>query len=217
MVTVKPMSLNFGQSDIGVPSGSQTVTITNSGGTAAQLNLSVEGPFWQGNTCAATLPAGASCTARVVFRLIEGGSRSAVLNIGSSLPQVLLSGVGLDRPRSGQLQTNDAADRLEWFYEPHVAAREFVEFRLCPGIGVTWRKGLVLHSGNSILVDIAIQNDDRKCTSKNVSLALLSGGLPVELWKAKTFGISKRVAAMPLSKFMPLRSGSRLTIRWLKD
>ena len=216
-ITLSPLSIDFGEQAIDMPSAARTATITNVGGTPGTINLSVPDPFWQRNTCGATLAPGASCTVSVAFTPIEPGSRSAVLTLGTALPQLIVSGVGFDPPRSGSLRTEDSTDRLDWVYEPGVAARDSVTFRICLPPQLDWSKSLRVLNGNAVLVNIGVQGKNSACVSQTVPVTALSGGQTIELWKAKFLGIPVRVRHGALSEFMPLRSSSRLTFTWQKD
>jgi hypothetical protein len=99
-LNVNPAQLVFPIIAPGQSSPSQTVTLTNTGGSAANsLTLSATPPFsLTQNTCAATLAAGASCSAAVIFSPSLNGPYIGTLTIASpSLPAsaiVPLSGTG---------------------------------------------------------------------------------------------------------------------------
>jgi hypothetical protein len=102
-VGLSPGSLTFALRLVGTPSASEPVTLTNTG--TGVLNLSSisitgtnSGDFSQTNTCAASVPAGGSCTISVTFDPSQIGTRVATLNVtdnASGSPQsVSLSGGG---------------------------------------------------------------------------------------------------------------------------
>lgn len=100
--TAQPSQLTFGSVQTGTTSASQTLTITNSGGAAlAGVELSLAGDFaLAGNTCPATLAAGASCTTGIVFRPSATGNETSTLTLTSTsagtTPAVIpLSGTGI--------------------------------------------------------------------------------------------------------------------------
>jgi len=97
-----PAQLTFPAVGVGLSSAALPVTINNGANSAVSaLTLAVSGPFaLTQNTCAASLAAGASCTAAVVFQPITSGPATAVLTVSSSSVaspvSVALSGVGFD-------------------------------------------------------------------------------------------------------------------------
>jgi hypothetical protein len=101
-----PISLSFGNQQVGTASAVQMVTLTNS--TTELLTISgitVLGAnaedFAQTNTCGGSVGAGGSCTISVTFAPAATGSRSAGISItddASSSPQrIALSGAGAAR------------------------------------------------------------------------------------------------------------------------
>jgi Abnormal spindle-like microcephaly-assoc'd, ASPM-SPD-2-Hydin/PQQ-like domain len=102
--TTSPGSLSWAAVAIGSKGGQKVATLTNSSAAAISINgISISG----GNladftvfskTCGATLAAGASCTANIVFGPTGTGTRTAILNFNdsdSNSPQtVALSGLG---------------------------------------------------------------------------------------------------------------------------
>ena len=94
-----PASLSFPGTIQGNSSATQSVTITNSGTSAATVSgVSVSGPFSQTNNCS-SLAVGASCTATVTFTPTAGGTASGTLtvtsNANNSPTTVGLSGSGI--------------------------------------------------------------------------------------------------------------------------
>lgn len=99
-LSVQPAQLNFSVVAPGQSSPVQTVTVTNTGKvTVNSLALLATAPFaLANNTCAASLAAGASCTAGVVFSPTVNGTFTGTLTVTSSLQSapttVPLSGTG---------------------------------------------------------------------------------------------------------------------------
>lgn len=96
-LTTNPASLSFSGTTVGTASASQTVTITNAGGSAASISgITASGDFSQTNNCGASLASGASCTAAVTFTPTATGSRTGTLAVaGASAASVALSGTGV--------------------------------------------------------------------------------------------------------------------------
>ncbi len=101
--TFDSTSLSFANQPLGVPSGVQTVHLTNSGDASLTgIAISVGGTnsveFSQTNTCGSTIVAGSSCTVSVTFTPNAIGAQSATVSIADSAlgsPQsVALGGVG---------------------------------------------------------------------------------------------------------------------------
>ena len=93
-----PSSLTFASTTVGATSGSQTVTVTNSGTASAAVSaVSASGDFGQSNTCV-SLGAGGTCTVTVTFTPTTTGSRTGSLTITSNASNspttVALSGTG---------------------------------------------------------------------------------------------------------------------------
>ena len=98
-LAASPTSVSFGSTGVGSTSAAQTVTVTNTGGSTANLSgVGVAGDFADTTTCGATLAAGASCTASVTFRPTAAGARTGTLTVASDASNpslaVALSGTG---------------------------------------------------------------------------------------------------------------------------
>jgi len=99
-LSVTPTALSFSVVIVGQSSAAQTVTIANTGSSAATaLTLAVFAPFsLVQDTCTATLAAGANCSVGVVFTPTIGGAATSVLSIASTsvaIPSsVALGGTG---------------------------------------------------------------------------------------------------------------------------
>lgn len=106
-----PPTLAFGSVTSGTTGGKQTVTVSNSGGTAATgIALAGSNPaefVVSANTCAASLGAGASCTLDLAYAPSAPGADSAALTInysgGSAV--VTLTGTGSTAPVANLLAT----------------------------------------------------------------------------------------------------------------
>jgi len=106
-VTLTPVSVAFGNQAVNTTSGTQTVTLTNSGAaaltiTGIALTGTNPGSFAQTNNCAATVAAGASCNIAITFAPTKVASYSAALavtdNASGSPHTVALSGSGTAAP-----------------------------------------------------------------------------------------------------------------------
>ena len=100
---VSPSSLAFGNQQLGTSSGSQSITLTNTGNAALSVsNISISGAnagdFAQTNNCGSSVAAGSNCAVGVTFAPTAAGSRVATLSVADSAagsPQVVaLSGSG---------------------------------------------------------------------------------------------------------------------------
>ena len=97
---VEPNSIGFGSRVIGSQSPSQSVTITNIGGSVATLDLaSLNVDYLIASTnCGGTLASQASCTASLAFRPVGFGTRFGNLvisgNATNSPSLVVLTGTG---------------------------------------------------------------------------------------------------------------------------
>jgi hypothetical protein len=98
-LSASPSSVSFGSVPVGSTSGTQTVTVSNPGSSAASVSsVAVTGPFSQTNTCGTSIAAGGSCTVSVKFAPTVAGAASGTLSVSSSAPgsplTVALSGTG---------------------------------------------------------------------------------------------------------------------------
>ena len=103
--SLSPTSLSFGSVTLG-NTASQTVTLTNNGGSALNISaISSNGDFTNHNNCPSSLAAGGSCSLTVTFTPTVLGSRTGTLSISddasSSPQQVALSGTGVNTPVPG--------------------------------------------------------------------------------------------------------------------
>ncbi|HEY0785409.1 MAG TPA: choice-of-anchor D domain-containing protein [Acidobacteriaceae bacterium] len=103
-ITMSPGSLVFGATVVGGMSAAQTITVTNTGGAAAQLQApGTSGDFAVSTTnCGATLAAGASCTAGITFKPTAVGARTGLVSVAGSFvgspSTAQLSGTGAAAP-----------------------------------------------------------------------------------------------------------------------
>jgi hypothetical protein len=101
--------LNFGNVIVGTTSGSQTLTLSNTGtASVTGIGLTFTGPFSRsGGSCGTTLTAGANCTINVVFQPTVVGPASGSLTIASNVAvagsPVSLSGTGVAAVTSATL------------------------------------------------------------------------------------------------------------------
>jgi hypothetical protein len=100
-VTATPPTISFPSAAANATNGpTVVVTIANPTGAAVAIPLSTAGPdgaqfVIQSTTCAATLAAGANCTATLRFAPTSINTKSGVFNVGAPiLAQVTLSGTG---------------------------------------------------------------------------------------------------------------------------
>jgi hypothetical protein len=84
VLNAAPASLSFAGTVVGSTAAAQTVTVTNSGTSAASVSgVSVTGDFSQTNTCT-SIAVGGSCTVAVKFTPTTGGTRSGTLTVTSN-------------------------------------------------------------------------------------------------------------------------------------
>jgi len=99
-LTATPTSLGFGSTNVGSATAAQSVTINNTGQTAAGVSgVSVNsGDYSQSNTCGTSIAAGGSCTVSVTFRPSASGTRTGILTVSSNATNpsftVSLTGMG---------------------------------------------------------------------------------------------------------------------------
>lgn len=99
-LSVSPIQLSFAATAVGQTSAPQSVTITNSAGTAANgLAVTVTGAFQIAqSTCSAGLGAGATCSVGIVFAPMQTGNLTGTLTVATRAPAtpfvVALSGTG---------------------------------------------------------------------------------------------------------------------------
>jgi parallel beta-helix repeat protein len=94
-----PASLSFAGTVVGSSSAAKTVTVTNSGTSAATVSgVTVTGDFSQTNNCS-SVATGSSCTVTVTFKPTASGTRTGTLtvtsNANNSPTTVSLTGSGI--------------------------------------------------------------------------------------------------------------------------
>jgi hypothetical protein len=99
ILSPNPSSLTFAGTIVGNASPTQTVTVTNSGTTAATVSsVAASGDYSQTNNCS-TLAVGASCTVTVKFTPTTSGTRTGAVtiagNANNSPTTVALTGSGI--------------------------------------------------------------------------------------------------------------------------
>ncbi|GIM89612.1 choice-of-anchor D domain-containing protein [Paractinoplanes toevensis] len=112
ILTASPSSLTFAGTVVGAASATQTVTISNSGTTAATISgVTATGDFTQTNNCS-SIAVGASCAVTVTFRPTTSGTRTGTLTAGSVTVALTGNGVGsttnvaAGRPATASSQVN---------------------------------------------------------------------------------------------------------------
>jgi len=84
VLSASPASLSFPSTLVGNTAASQTVTVTNSGTTAATVSsVAATGAFSQTNNCT-TIAVNGSCTVTVKFAPTAGGTNSGTLTVNSN-------------------------------------------------------------------------------------------------------------------------------------
>jgi bacillolysin len=192
----------------------------NGGGGAVQVTGGASCPWTAASSAgwirlSRTMGAGTGSVDYWVEANASAEPRSATLTVAGYTITITQAGRP-DRARGGELRTYDAADRLRWEYEPHVVAAGTVEFTICQAPALTWRKALVLVSGNFILLDSEVK-DRTKCTTRTLPINRITPRVEVKVYKAKFLGIATHVRTWPMSTFGAIHSGSRLTLHWLRD
>lgn len=98
--SVTPTSLSFGNETLGTTSAAKTITLSNTGTAALNLNSIVaSGDYSQTNNCPASMNAGTNCTIDVTFAPSNTGSRTGDITVNDTDPGFLqtvsLSGTGV--------------------------------------------------------------------------------------------------------------------------
>ncbi|GAA3192420.1 choice-of-anchor D domain-containing protein [Dactylosporangium siamense] len=111
VLSANPTSLTYASQALNTTSGSQAVTITNTGTAAATVSgVSVTGDYQQTNNCT-SIAVNASCVVNVSFRPTASGTRTGTLTVTSNAQNspttVALSGTGA----GGTTPTNLAAGK----------------------------------------------------------------------------------------------------------
>ena len=101
IATVTPTSLAFPAQEVGISSAARTLTLTNNGNAALNINtIQSTGDYAQTNTCPTAMAASSSCTISITFTPTAAGIRNGTLTINDNAlgtPQMVgLSGAGSD-------------------------------------------------------------------------------------------------------------------------
>ena len=112
---VSPSSLTFGNQNVGTTSGSQPVTLSNTGDAALTIaSIAPSANFGESDNCAGSVAVSGSCTINVTFTPTSGGPVSGALTItdnsngvAGSTQTVTLSGTGIN-PGAGLSATSEA-------------------------------------------------------------------------------------------------------------
>jgi Alpha-1,3-glucanase catalytic domain D1/Alpha-1,3-glucanase catalytic domain D2/F5/8 type C domain/Abnormal spindle-like microcephaly-assoc'd, ASPM-SPD-2-Hydin/HYDIN/CFA65/VesB-like, Ig-like domain/Cep192 domain 4 len=123
VLSASPASLSFPGTLVGSSAATQTVTVTNSGTTAASVSsVSVTGAFSQTNNCT-SIAVNGSCTVTVKFTPTAGGTSSGTLTVNSNANNnpltVGLSGSGISSTTNIALNRPATASSS---YETYVAS-----------------------------------------------------------------------------------------------
>jgi hypothetical protein len=95
IASVSPSSLSFGNQTLGKVSAAKTITLSNTGTAALNINsILASGDYSQTNSCPASLATGANCTINVTFFPSATGSRNGNVTINDTDPR-FLQGVSL--------------------------------------------------------------------------------------------------------------------------
>ncbi|MGD0179740.1 MAG: choice-of-anchor D domain-containing protein [Terriglobales bacterium] len=97
--TPSPSSLSFAGQLVGIPSASQTITITNDGAVNLQVSrVQTTGPFGENNSCSAPVQPQQRCTINVTFTPTATGAATGAVSItdnAANSPQTIpLKGTG---------------------------------------------------------------------------------------------------------------------------
>ena len=100
-VVLSPTGLIFGSVPLGSSSGTQSVTLTNTGNAALSItSVAASGDFSQTNDCGSSIAVAGSCVITVKFTPTAGGTRTGTITITDnaiySFQTVTLSGSGGD-------------------------------------------------------------------------------------------------------------------------
>jgi len=127
VVSVSPTSLSYGNQTVATTSAGQTVTVSNTGSSTANISSIVFTTGTQyaqsATTCGSTLAASATCTITITFTPTSTGSKTDTLTVNSDggNPTVALSGTGVNSctPLSlaatpGRPAIVNGIDALDW-------------------------------------------------------------------------------------------------------
>ncbi|HEY0758411.1 MAG TPA: choice-of-anchor D domain-containing protein [Acidisarcina sp.] len=106
---LSPSNLAFGSQQIGLPSASQSVTLTNSGdATLTGIKLKTDGDFSWTSNCGLALGGQAECTISVIYTPSHTGAATGTLTVTDALQaqKVPLTGAGTDSGGGGGTPTD---------------------------------------------------------------------------------------------------------------
>jgi hypothetical protein len=123
VVSIDPLSWNFGDQNVGITSAAKSFVLTNTGTSNLNIgDLAISGEFaLSGNTCnGATIPAAGTCTFGVTFSPtslgVKNGSVSIPSNASSSPNSVSLTGTGVtqvqEQIKNGGLNTYSGTSKI---------------------------------------------------------------------------------------------------------
>jgi hypothetical protein len=117
---------------------------------------------------------------------------------------------------SGQFETSDPVDLLEYRVVENVVSSAVVGFRLESGKRCHWGKTLIMPDGQGSQWPIHIDPSRGTFSDEDYLWAnQVHNGQSLELWKAGTFGIGYRV--LDIGSLGALKPGSLVVFTWLKD
>lgn len=117
---------------------------------------------------------------------------------------------------SGQFETSDPVDLLEYRIVEDAVPPDVVDFRLESGKRCHWGKTLVMPDGQGSQWDININPGAGTFSNQSGLWAnQVHNGQSLQLWKAGTFGIYYRV--LDIRDLGALKPGSLVVFTWLKD
>ncbi len=91
-VKLSTKSLGYGSVPVGTTTSAKTVTLTNSGSAALNLNsIIASGDYTQTNNCPASLNANSNCTINITFTPSATGARTGYLTFSDTDPSLLQS------------------------------------------------------------------------------------------------------------------------------
>ena len=173
-VAASVTTLAFANTTVGLPSGSQSVTLTNTGSTTLAINYTtVSNNDFRlvSTTCnaGASLPPGASCIATARFTPTAIGARGGLLKIGHNatpaITSIGLSGNGVASPQTTRQMVEYRFVALDYYF---ITSRDSDKATLDATVGVE-------RSGASFLVYAQTQSNLRSITRFYFDRVALNG------------------------------------------
>jgi hypothetical protein len=117
---------------------------------------------------------------------------------------------------SGLLRTGDDCDEIEFEarYTKGIVEPGSVGFRLAPGPGITWWKMIEVPYDSGYY---QFQMQDGHTASADLPSHRIDRSRPIRFWKAKEFGVHRRLENFTWDALPALPMGSMLTLRWRRD